>query len=170
MEEKMNNGEGSMEGREGNWAREKLLVDKCNSSSIIPKVTKGNRGNGVVQEAREDTVMREEVGEMWELREIHQNIVALQIEMTISKSKGGSWKRRACAKIKNGRKDQGEDADNRNCISAKRDFFLVDEEESPDWKKRSNCGWKRGSPVRTWWRKQPISGLNLFNEDHRLEL
>lgn len=49
--------------------------------------------------------------------------------MTTSKSKGGSWKRRACAKIKNGRKDQGEDknTDNRNCISAKRGFFLVDE-------------------------------------------
>lgn len=77
MEEKRNNGEGSMEGREGNWAREKLLVDKCNSSNTIPKVTKGNGGNKGVQEAREDTVMREEVGEMRELREIHQNIVPL---------------------------------------------------------------------------------------------
>lgn len=77
MEEKRNNGEGSMEEREGNWAREKLLVDKCNNSSTIPKVTKGNGGNKGVQEAREDTVMREEVGEMRELREIHQNIVPL---------------------------------------------------------------------------------------------
>lgn len=143
MEEKRNNGKGSIEGREGNWAREKLLVDKCNSSSTIPKVTKGNVGNKGVQEAREDTVMREKVGEMRELREIHKNIVPLQIEITTSKSKGGSWKRRACAKIKNGRKDQGEDkenTDNRNCISAKRGFFLVNEQESPDWKKKIKLG------------------------------
>lgn len=37
---------------------------------------------------------------MRKLREINQNIVLLQIEMTTSKTKDGSWKRRACTKGK----------------------------------------------------------------------
>lgn len=70
-----------MEGREGNGARETLFVDKYNSSSTIPKVTKGNGENEGVQ------VIRKEVGEMRELREVDQNIVIFQIEMTQLKLK-----------------------------------------------------------------------------------